>query len=769
MAIDIVIQGDYKDRDIKRAQRDLDLLGKQSGITGSAFTKMSAIGVGMGVAVGAAAIQAAAAGARMAVTFGVDGVKAFLDDEAAAARLAKTMENLGMEGATAAVETTIDSLARMTGTADDLLRPAMDRLLRAVGNVDEANKLLSLSLDVAGGTGRSLDSVVQALGRAFDGNTTGLSRLGAGLSKATLATGDMDVITKQLADTFGGQAAVKAATFQGQIDRVSVAFGELQESFGQAFMEGVASNFSEGTDAGDALSQSINDLTPAIVDLGTQLGNLVANTPRFVEFIKGFINDFAVLRDQTLLVVAAFKAFIQITRDRDIEGAQKTLADANAALAVSMDARTEAYTKAFASETGLKTATSATVSAALAAGAAITGATKSHLVYGQVLTQGKKIMNDYSKATDGAEDSVGGSASSATVKVYKYAEAIKAAQKATDDGVKSFNDYASSVSGSITGLLSIDDAATLFADRNDAVKTALKDLTDYQASLSAEQTDAERKKVTELQAIYQTAQTQAAEGGASIVDTFVKQAERVSEFGAKMRQLLAAGLNETSFKEISAMNLENGIRTADAFLDGNMQENIRRTNEAVGSVKSIADQVGIDAAKQFATAGIQMAVSMIEALLEVIGSKGKGRKALLSMMDDLAAAMNRTSYINVVTTSSGQGGVAPGVTPTMSPVEASNLADFLAGGIGSPEGGFFPGFANGGPVLGGRPIIVGEKGPELFVPGSNGNVVPNNAMGGNTYQITVQAGVGDPRAIGQSIVEYVKKFEQANGPVFVAA
>ena len=77
--------------------------------------------------------------------------------------------------------------------------------------------------------------------------------------------------------------------------------------------------------------------------------------------------------------------------------------------------------------------------------------------------------------------------------------------------------------------------------------------------------------------------------------------------------------------------------------------------------------------------------------------------------------------------------------------------------------------AMGGPASSGRPYLVGEKGPELFVPGSNGNVIPNNAMGGNTYAITVQAGVGDPRAIGQQIVEYVKKFEQANGPVFRAA
>jgi hypothetical protein len=45
-------------------------------------------------------------------------------------------------------------------------------------------------------------------------------------------------------------------------------FGELEESFGRAFLEAVASGVSEGTDAGDALSQSMNDLTPAIEDLG---------------------------------------------------------------------------------------------------------------------------------------------------------------------------------------------------------------------------------------------------------------------------------------------------------------------------------------------------------------------------------------------------------------------------------------------------------------------------------------------------------------------
>ena len=58
------------------------------------------------------------------------------------------------------------------------------------------------------------------------------------------------------------------------------------------------------------------------------------------------------------------------------------------------------------------------------------------------------------------------------------------------------------------------------------------------------------------------------------------------------------------------------------------------------------------------------------------------------------------------------------------------------------------------------PAIVGEAGPEAIIPL---NRVPQMMNGGNSYQITVQAGVGDPRAIGQQIVEYITRWENANG------
>ena len=49
------------------------------------------------------------------------------------------------------------------------------------------------------------------------------------------------------------------------------------------------------------------------------------------------------------------------------------------------------------------------------------------------------------------------------------------------------------------------------------------------------------------------------------------------------------------------------------------------------------------------------------------------------------------------------------------------------------------GRANGGPVTGNQPYLVGERGPELFVPGAQGNIVPNSAMGGANVTVNVDA------------------------------
>jgi hypothetical protein len=67
----------------------------------------------------------------------------------------------------------------------------------------------------------------------------------------------------------------------------------------------------------------------------------------------------------------------------------------------------------------------------------------------------------------------------------------------------------------------------------------------------------------------------------------------------------------------------------------------------------------------------------------------------------------------------------------------------------------FSGFrAAGGPVGRGGSYIVGEKGPELFTPGTSGSITPNNALGGNT--ITVNVNGGDPNQVVAAIQRWVR-------------
>lgn len=49
--------------------------------------------------------------------------------------------------------------------------------------------------------------------------------------------------------------------------------------------------------------------------------------------------------------------------------------------------------------------------------------------------------------------------------------------------------------------------------------------------------------------------------------------------------------------------------------------------------------------------------------------------------------------------------------------------------------------AAGGPVTGGRPYVVGEQGPELFVPGQSGAIVPNDMLGGSSARTVVNVNV----------------------------
>jgi hypothetical protein len=172
--------------------------------------------------------------------FSRQSVKAFLADDAAAKQLEKTLTNLGIYFDSNVLSGYIQGLQDTTGVLDDQLRPAFQTLAVATGDYTKAQDLLNTALDVSQATGKSLSSVSTALSRAYLGNFTAVSRLGAGISKAEIAAGDFNAIQEKLNKNFGGSALAAADTYAGQLRILKAALTDVQEIIGKGFVDAFA-------------------------------------------------------------------------------------------------------------------------------------------------------------------------------------------------------------------------------------------------------------------------------------------------------------------------------------------------------------------------------------------------------------------------------------------------------------------------------------------------------------------------------------------------
>ena len=280
--INVDIITEYKGaQNVKRAQSDLANLAEGAKKLAGAF--------GIAFAV------------KEVIDFGKASVQAFATNQKQVAILDNTLKNLGKSYASITANKFIDNLALATGKTKEELIPAFQGLLIATGDVTTAQNELQLAMNVSAGTGKDLSVVQVALSKAYLGNYTGLTRLGAGLSKATLATKNMKLINQQLASTFRGDMATAADTVQGKMDRLNVAFTEAKVYIGS----GLVQAFGDLTN-----SVNFNDTLTKIVQLGADIGNIIDQVTRAAKLGSmlslfnlasnpvGTINDVIKLEDQ---------------------------------------------------------------------------------------------------------------------------------------------------------------------------------------------------------------------------------------------------------------------------------------------------------------------------------------------------------------------------------------------------------------------------------------------------------------------------------------
>ena len=164
-------------------------------------------------------------------------------------------------------------------------------------------------------------------------------------------------------------------------------------------------------------------------------------------------------------------------------------------------------------------------------------------------------------------------------------------------------------------------------------------------------------------------------------------------------EVLKNGIKET---ETATKGIETSVTTTNETIP-KVTEGVNKLKDKLDESKDATDGI----ANQFSQIGESIGTGITDALVGAInGTKSLG-DAARSILNDISNSLLRMGINTLL------GGILP-----------------------APIKGFL-GFASGGRPPVGRPSIVGEKGPELFVPSTAGTIIPNDKMGGSTNNIVV--------------------------------
>ena len=277
--INVDIITEYKGRgNLKNAEKDMGSLSKAVDHLGKRFAQVFA--------------------AEKLLEFGKKSVEAFAADEKSAKILSNTLGNLGLSFSNVPVEEFITKLSELNGIAKTDLRASFDTLVRSTGDATKAQDLLNLGLDVSAGTGKDLSLVTVALAKAYGGNFAAISKLGAGITKAEIKTGDFAKIQQHLAQVFAGDAAVAADTFSGKMNRLKTSFEEFKITIGSGLVDAFSTLTASGDlqgfqDAMASVATDVANIVRGIGIVGGQIEGIVSKINGITGGILGKIIGFA--------------------------------------------------------------------------------------------------------------------------------------------------------------------------------------------------------------------------------------------------------------------------------------------------------------------------------------------------------------------------------------------------------------------------------------------------------------------------------------------
>lgn len=228
MAVVISVIGKSDMKAISKAQKELD------GLKSSAVKNAGGIKGAMSSFSGAISSGWAKAASGMAAFGLASWLKGSIgiarDAEASQKSLANTVTDAGgnWRALSGGIKTAIASAASMSGYSKGELRGGLEQVITTTGKVTDSQRLLGVAMDLARRKHLSVASASILVGRAYNGNTTALKRMGIELPKGAKGLDAVNALQKRVAGsakTFGDSSAGSEAKFKNSITALQTALG----------------------------------------------------------------------------------------------------------------------------------------------------------------------------------------------------------------------------------------------------------------------------------------------------------------------------------------------------------------------------------------------------------------------------------------------------------------------------------------------------------------------------------------------------------------
>jgi hypothetical protein len=732
--IKVTIVGDYTDKEIKKAIRDLESLRTDADKTSGKFGDMSKTAKVAGAAIAAGL----AVGAAAAVSFTKDAVMA-------ASNLAESQSKVGVVFGQQAqlVENWAKNSALAFGQTEQQALEAAGtygNLFQAFGLTQTAAREMSMTMvelaaDLASFNNTSIDDAIEALRSGLSGETEPLKRFGIALNDARMkqealalgiydGNGALNAAQKAQAayavilnDTTlaQGDYARTSDGLANSIRTVQAQLKNLQTDFGTGFLESLV----DVTKQSGALKDQLDATRPIAREAGKDFGSL---TKSLVDSASQTYLFYKALSSGDLVTAGAL---ITATGEEFDNLALKVLQGANALpYYTQRGAELEAQLRATSAALRGQAAAARDSAAALAANDAATNNQNFRIAAANRFYQDAAVRTrDLAQSTEELNTQVRGSGASGAAK--SLAELRSEMEKTFTQSMRE------AITGTIESLSSaLTDAKAKVTDFANSMQNTI--LRGFGIGKSFEGALNEEGKVNA------SAWIQAVDAEVAKWEWFGNVLQAVRGPGNDpARQALAEYLAGEGADKGGVMGqalIENGLIDTMAM-----------------KMQLVRDQAGIVAQNmvpEFLKAGVDSAQNTYDGFKLAAGKGGPVYEALQGLMDRLAASMRRETTITVTT-----------INRQINEVLGSY-------GYGGPR-------AMGGPVAADTAYLVGERGPELFVPDVSGSIVPNGgspsstgAVAGGGITLNVYAGMGtDGGDVGRQIVDALRQYERRNGPV----